>query len=184
VNRFRYTAWDGNRRVKLDPNEVFERLSRYLSVTEDFGEAVDRMLREGFTGDEFEVVGIDDLLERIRSAIKDRCIQCNLDHALDEHRRRLDEIIEIEEDALADSGSETERARRDGFLSRLPRSVRDSTARLHHYDFVDPAARREFEEFAHDQDSVSRLSSFLDRHGALFQGRESLGFEEALELID
>jgi uncharacterized protein with von Willebrand factor type A (vWA) domain len=184
VNRFRYTAWDGSRRVKLDPNEVFEKLSQYLSETEDFGEAFDRMLREGFEGSEFEVVGLDDLLERIRAAIKDRCIEYNLDHALDDHRRRLDEIVESEEDALVDVDDAEERQRRDGFLSRLPRSVRDATARLGHYDFVDSNAESEFSKFTHDEEAVSRLSSFIDRHGALFQGRKSLGFEDALELLD
>ena len=54
----RYTAWDGSQRVRLDPDRVFERLAEYLSETDDLGEALDRLLRSGIEGDEFEVEGL------------------------------------------------------------------------------------------------------------------------------
>jgi uncharacterized protein with von Willebrand factor type A (vWA) domain len=184
VNRFRYTAWDGSRRVKLEPDELFEKLSGYLSETEDLAEAFDRMLRDGVEGNEFEAVGVDELLERIRSTLKDLCGRYNLDHALDEHRRRLDELIEAEEEAVDGLPEGEDKKRRDGFLARLPRSVRDATARLGHYDFVDSDAEREFEDFGEDADTVSSLSGFIDKHGTQFQGPESLGFEDALELLE
>jgi len=31
----RYTAWDGTQQIRLTPEQVFEKLSEYLSFTDD-----------------------------------------------------------------------------------------------------------------------------------------------------
>ncbi len=43
----RYTAWDGTQQVRLDAEQVFEKLSEYLSYTDDVQQALDWLLRPG-----------------------------------------------------------------------------------------------------------------------------------------
>src|SRR5438132_6347664 len=40
----RYTAWDGTQQVRLSADEVFEKLSEYLSFTDDVQQALDWLL--------------------------------------------------------------------------------------------------------------------------------------------
>ena len=42
----RYTAWDGTQRVRLDADKVFERLSQFLSYTDDVQQALDWLMRQ------------------------------------------------------------------------------------------------------------------------------------------
>ena len=43
--RSRYTRWDGSQRIQLTPSQVFEKLSEYLSFTDDLQQAMDWLLR-------------------------------------------------------------------------------------------------------------------------------------------
>ena len=43
--RVRYTAWDGTQHVRLSADQVFERLSEYLSFTDDVQQALRLELR-------------------------------------------------------------------------------------------------------------------------------------------
>ena len=95
--RFRYTAWDGSQRVRLDPDELFARLAEYMSQTDDAAAALDAILRDGYQGDSFEVIGLDELMARVERAMDELFGTYNLDHALDETRRHLDELLEQEQ---------------------------------------------------------------------------------------
>ena len=43
----RYTSWDGTQQVRLSADEVFEKLSEYLSFTDDVQQALDWLLHQG-----------------------------------------------------------------------------------------------------------------------------------------
>jgi uncharacterized protein with von Willebrand factor type A (vWA) domain len=182
--RFCYTAWDGSQHVRLDPDQVFERLAEYLSETDDLGEALDRLLRSGMEGEEFEVVGIDDLVAELRRKLQELYDTYNLDHALDRHGERLDDLLADEGDAIDEIEDENERSQRSNFLTRLPRGLDDSLDRLSHYRFASKAAERAFENLNEEGDDVRRVASFVRRHGQLFRGRQSLDFAGTLELIE
>ena len=138
--RFRYTAWDGSRRVQLDPDRVFERLAEYLSETDDLGEALDRLLRSGLSGEEFEVVGVDELVAELRRELQKLYDTYNLDHALERQNERLDDAVGEETSSLDRVEDEADRTNRSGCLSRLPRALDDALDRLSHYNFVSRAA--------------------------------------------
>jgi len=159
-------------------------LSRFLSETDDLEEALDRLLREGVEGTDLAQLGVDDLLARIRERIQDLAQRYNLDHALDRHRARLDELLELEEQALTEHGDAEESERRARFIGRLPPAVRDAIDRLSHYDFSDDDARAEFERLGEERSDIDRVAGFIERHGRMFRGDESLDFEAALDLID
>ena len=127
--RYRYTAWDGTQRTELDADELFARLAEHLGRTDDLDAALDALLAEGFDGDGFEIVGIDELLARVERALDELYSTYNLDHALDDPVRCLDELLETEEAAARDAG-DGERAERLADL--LQRARRDLLDELHH----------------------------------------------------
>src|SRR5207253_2288173 len=46
MHRVRYTAWDGTQQVRLSADDVFEKLSEYLSFTDDVQQALDWLLHQ------------------------------------------------------------------------------------------------------------------------------------------
>src|SRR5207244_4452806 len=62
--RVRYTAWDGTQEIRLEADRVFEKLSEYLSFTDDVQQAFDWLLHQGLEWEEgVRVMGLDDILE-------------------------------------------------------------------------------------------------------------------------
>ncbi len=182
--RARYTSWDGTQEVRLDPDEIFEKLAEHLSLTDDLQEAIDRLLREGMSGREFEVVGLDEILDRVRDALDDIYSRFSLDHSLDTPRAALDDLLELEQDALGDL-DENDPARRAGdFLARLPHAMDEALDRLRYFEFMDPDAAREYGDLEESAEDIGRVARFVRRYGKLFHGSESLDFADTLELID
>ena len=70
--RIRYTAWDGTQLPKPTAEQVFERYGELLGLTDDARHALEWLLREGFEWDGEHATGLDELLERERSALADR----------------------------------------------------------------------------------------------------------------
>jgi uncharacterized protein with von Willebrand factor type A (vWA) domain len=182
--RFLYTSWTGTRRARLDPDRVFEELSRFLSETDDLHEALDRLLREGMDGLEGETLGVDDLLAKIRDRIQELARQFNFDHVFDSHRERIDDLVEREQTGIESLADAEERERRRRFLSRLPVGVRDAIDRLVHHEFRDRSAGEEFSAVLEDRADIDRIAAFVERHGRMFRGPVSLDFDDALDLID
>ena len=129
--RYRYTPWDGTQTVRLDACKLFERLSEHLS-SNDLGDALDRLLREGFEDRSFRVAGLDEILEGVRNAIQDLYDRFNLDSALAEHRELLDDVATAERGrssvpsgtAISPTGSD------DSILDALPDDLTAAIARL------------------------------------------------------
>src|SRR5207245_9408937 len=48
--RVRYTAWDGTQEIRLEADRVFEKLSEYLSFTDDVQQGFDWLLTPGRAG--------------------------------------------------------------------------------------------------------------------------------------
>src|SRR5690242_18107496 len=85
----RYTQWDGTQRVRLDADRVFEKLSEYLSYTDDVQQALEWLMRQGTEWDGMRVMGLDDFLETLREKLRQHFRDFNLDNAFDDVRRRL-----------------------------------------------------------------------------------------------
>ncbi len=178
----RYTAWDGTQRVRLDAERVIEKLSEYLGHTDDVQQALEWMLRQGLEWEDARIAGLDELLHRIREEIRKYYRRYHLDTALDEIRERLDEIVDLEREALRERELPDASQRRE-FLERLPHRLSEAIEKLRHYEFVDELAAQEFEELLEELDDIRNLEEFQRRYGDLFHGSESLGYEEALELV-
>jgi uncharacterized protein with von Willebrand factor type A (vWA) domain len=179
----RYTEWDGSQRVRLTADQVFEKLSEYLSYTDDVQQALDWMTRQGFDWEGMQVLGLDDFLEELREAMRQRYREFNLDSALDEMRQRLEEILDLERDTL-DNETPPDRAQgKREFLDQLPRGLSEAIERMKSYDFEDSQAASDFENLLEELENIRDLEEFQRRQGDLFHGPKSLGYQEALDLM-
>ncbi len=182
--KVRYTQWDGSQQVRFDAERVFERLAEYLSYTDDVQQAVEWLLRQGIEWDGVRVLGLDDLLEEVREKLQEQYASANLEHALDEMKRRLDELVELETDTVMDripqnSGLQEKK----NFLDQLPRKLSEAMEKLRTYDFEDIDAQRDFENLLEEFQNIKDVEDFQRRYGDMFHGSKSLSFDETLEMM-
>jgi uncharacterized protein with von Willebrand factor type A (vWA) domain len=182
--RIRYTQWDGTQRVRLTADQVFEKLSENLSYTDDVQQALDWLLRQGAEWDGMRVMGLDDFLEQVRDEMRQRYRQFNLNHALDDVRQRLEDLLDLERDTLAEqrAGQPSLQEKLD-YLQRLSQRLSEALEQLKRYHFEDQQARQEFENLLEELNDVRDLEDFQRRYGDLLHGPQSLGYEEALNLM-
>ncbi len=179
----RYTEWDGTQRVRLTADRVFEKLAEYLSYTDDVSQAFDWLLRHGLEVDDIRVMGLDDFLEALREEVRRRYQQFNLDHTLDEMRRQLAEVLDLERDALERGGAEGAARAQRLQLDRLPSRLSEALEALRAHAFEDDDARAGFDRLLDELDNIRDLENFERRYGELFRGPEPLGYEDALDLM-
>ena len=182
--RSRYTIWDGRQKLALDAERVFDRLAEHLSATDDLSEALSRLLREGVAGEEFEAVGVDELAERVREAIRELYDKFNLSRSLEEPWNDLDDIVAAEEDALARQPSDAQRKRRRDELEALSRILEERLSQLADWPFGDEDAKDSFGRLSERAVDIARVERFQRRFREQFQGPESLDFEGTLSLLE
>jgi uncharacterized protein with von Willebrand factor type A (vWA) domain len=180
----RYTQWDGKQRVRLNADQVFEKLSEYLSYTDDVQQALEWLMRQGAEWEGTRIMGLDDFLEEVRDQLRQRYRQFNLKNALNEMRRRLEELLDVEKDTLDErQGANPALKDKRDFLDRLPHRMSDALEQLKRYDFEDDQARQDFENLLEELENIRGLEDFQRRYGELFHGPQSLGYDEALNLM-
>ncbi len=180
----RYTQWDGSQRVRLNADQVFEKLSEYLSYTDDVQQALEWLMRQGAEWEGMRVMGLDDFLEEVREQLRQRYREFNLNGALDEMQQRLDEVVDLERDTLEQQRAERPTLKEKiDFLDKLPRRLSEAIDRLKQYAFEDAQAQQEFENLLEELQNVKDLEEFRRRYGDLFHGQKSLNYDEALNLM-
>jgi len=181
--RVRYTAWDGTQDIRLSAEEVFGKLSEYLSFTDDVQQALDWLLHQGLDLGSVRVMGLDDFLEQLREAMRARYRDVNLRDAFDELRERLDSLLDLERDALENLVDQEKAAALRERLANLPARLSEALERLRDHPFEDPLAQEALEELLGELDDLRDLEDFQRRYGDLFHGPQSLSFPEAVELM-
>src|SRR6476660_10572105 len=182
--RVRYTAWDGTQEVRLQADQVFEKLSEYLSFTDDVQQALDWLLHQGIEWEEgVRVMGLDDFLEQLREEMRSRYRQVNLREAFSELREKLQDLLDLERDAIDRMGDPAAAARKRELLDHLPSRLSEALERLREHAFEDDEARRALEDLLEELENIRDLEDFNRRYGDLFQGPQSLSYAEAVELM-
>jgi uncharacterized protein with von Willebrand factor type A (vWA) domain len=181
--RVRYTAWDGTQQIRLTAEQLFDKLGDFLSYTDDVQQALDWLLHQGIDWEGIRVMGLDELLEELRTAMRARLQDVHLRDAFAELRERLDDLLEREREALDEASDQVrareQRARLDQLSSRLSEAIEQ----LRSYDFASPEARRAFEDLLDALDDIRGLEDFQRRYGEHLRGPRGLSFEEAVELM-
>jgi len=113
--RYRYSAWDGSQDAfHTGPEDVLESLADYLLQDGDLRKALRMLMQRGMTDRHGRVMpGLQDMLKRLRAMKEQQLRQYNPNSALDDLRRRLDDIVARERQTL-EAQLEATRQRLDG----------------------------------------------------------------------
>jgi uncharacterized protein with von Willebrand factor type A (vWA) domain len=163
----RYARWDGTQRIEdFSAEDVLDELSDDLLAESDLNGALARLISRGVRGGPGELRGLNDLLRRLDRARDEMLSRYQLNDVLADVRRELDEIVSLErrgiERRLAESSSRQTgtgdeaadvrglaadlAARRQAQLEALPGDIGGQIRELTDYDFLEPDARRRFDE--------------------------------------
>ena len=179
-----YSRWDGSQEeFRLDAELALDQLSDLLMEGLDVQSALDWMRRAGFelAGLDFRVMGTEELMDELRAEAQSLYDKYDMSDAMREHRERLDDILDREQNALRESQG-FESARLNDFLEKRhegSQRVSDLVDRFRDHDFEDESAAADFAELCAELDRMRDLEDFLDEQGDRFQGDESADYETA-----
>ncbi len=182
--RYRYSQWDGTQEIPdLNPEELFDALSDRLSYDGDVLRALQRLFRFGLEGGMGQrLQGMQDLLQQLRALRRQTLDRYNIGSVLDDIRQRLDDAINTEREGIqrrleeAWAGQQPEdmvkalenvAANNLAFLDNLPQDLPGQIKEMVSYEFIDPEARRQFEELMEMLRSRIMESYFKDMQRAL-----------------
>jgi uncharacterized protein with von Willebrand factor type A (vWA) domain len=163
----RYSRWDGSQDLPdVDADDVLDQMTDDLLLDGDSTAALRRLLQRGMPRpDGRRTPGLGDLLEQIRRRRQQQLDRYDLGSSLADIQRRLEDVIGTERAGITRRLDETRQgaqrgevpatlaqqferlaARNRQTLDRLPPDPAGRIRGLGAYDFVDPEARRQFEE--------------------------------------
>jgi uncharacterized protein with von Willebrand factor type A (vWA) domain len=181
-----YSRWDGSQdEFRLDAESALDALSDLLMEGLDVREALEWMRQQGFelAGLDMRVMGLGELMEELRSEIEQLYDRFRMDGALDELRRRLEDILEREQAALRERHG-YESARMNEFLERRHEAggLSDAIQRFVDHEFEDEEAGEDFRELAEELERIRQLESFLRERGERFRGSELADYDTAQQV--
>ncbi|MPZ15330.1 MAG: VWA domain-containing protein [Chloroflexi bacterium] len=159
---YRYSRWDGTQ--ELDPftaTDLMDFLADRLLDDRDLSSAMREMLQRGAQiSPQRRMSGLRDLLERLRQSRQEQLQRYNLGSIMDDITQQLERVVQTERDeierrlaearehGIGDGGQLLENIarRRLTQLDALPPDVGGRVQSLRDYDFMDPDARRQFDE--------------------------------------
>jgi uncharacterized protein with von Willebrand factor type A (vWA) domain len=146
--RVRYSRWDGSQDVPdLDADDVLDEIADDVLGDGDLRSALQRLLQQGMQPREGQrVPGLKDLLDRLRQQRQQRQSRYDLGSSLDDVAKKLEDVVRTEREGIQRDLQGRERDRRQQALDQIPPDPAGRLRELQTYDFVDPEAKRKFEE--------------------------------------
>jgi len=180
-----YNEWDGTQRVRLSADQLFEELAKHLSNTDDLQQAMESMMRQGLEGEQGKLKGLDDLVKELREEMRKRYKEYNLRSSLDEMRQRLEDILDQERHTLQErKPQKPDLGEKENFLKHLPQRMSDQLEKLSQYEFEVEAAQAAFNELMQEFNDIRSVEDFQRRYKDLFNGPQSLDFQQTLQLME
>jgi uncharacterized protein with von Willebrand factor type A (vWA) domain len=186
MNNYRYSEWDGTQNIfEPDVDALMEELQRNLMYDGDLAEALRMMQRDGLT-DRLgrRLPSLREFLERLRQRRQEHLEKYKLNSIMDDIRKRLDEIIQMEREGIQERLDAARQKSADGHqglddevrdkllknleerasqnmekLEDLPPDTGGRIKELSQYEFMDQEARRQFQELM-DMLKRNAMSSF------------------------
>ncbi len=149
MTQFRYSRWDGSQNPfghDLPIDDVVARLSEDLLEGWGLDHSLRTLLDEGMPG---RFSGLDELRDRLREVRAAAERRGRMEGPLGEARQRLEEIKDLERQALGRSADPEAPFKRIS-LDALPDSVAQAIAELRNYDFASPEADEKFDQLLID----------------------------------
>ena len=187
MKRYVYSRWDGSlESFTLDREEALDALSELLMEGLSAEEALEWMRRYGFelAGQDFRVMGTDELISELREQARQMAREWNLDHALDEMAQRFGEAMRQEQESVEDAHG-FESARMNDFQQRRHAEdtrLSDAIERFRDYEFENDEARDTVEALLEELERMRQLEDFIDQRGEQFQGEQSADYETAQQI--
>ena len=199
----RYSRWDGTQQpFGLDPEELFEALAEDLLDDGDVWSALQRLFRQGAQGREGQrIPGLQDLLEQLRAQRRQRLDRHSLADIVKDLQERLDRVVQTERAGIQRRLEEGQRKVAAGEvppalqktlerlagqklqqLDQLPPSLPGAIKELQDYDFMDPEARRQFQELLELLQRQLLQSQFQSLQSAL-QGLRPEDLQRTREMV-
>jgi uncharacterized protein with von Willebrand factor type A (vWA) domain len=182
-----YSRWDGSLEAfSLDARRALDAVSNLMMEGMSVQEALDWMRRQGFelAGLDLRVMGVDELLQELREEARSLYDRYDMSGALDELRRRFDDILRREQDALR-AGPGWESSRMNDFQERHHADearLSEAIERFRDYAFEDEAAGDDYRELLDELDRMRGLEQFLAERGERFRGSERADYATAQEI--
>jgi uncharacterized protein with von Willebrand factor type A (vWA) domain len=144
----RYSRWDGTQKIDLDADDLMAAMADDLLHDGDPWRAMRRLMQQGARKPEGgRMPGLKDLLEKLRRQKQERMQRYDLGSSLDDIKKKLEDVIKTEREGVKQRMPEgRERTGREQRLDALPPDPAGQLRELQQYDFVDPEAKRKFEE--------------------------------------
>jgi len=144
----RYTSWDGTQKIDLDADDLLKAMGDDLLHDGDPWRAMRRLMQQGARKPEGgRMPGLKDLLERLRRQKQERMQRYDLGSSLEDIKKKLEDVVKTEREGMKQRLPEAkDRAGREQKLDALPPDPAGQLRELQQYDFVDPEAKRKFEE--------------------------------------
>jgi uncharacterized protein with von Willebrand factor type A (vWA) domain len=163
---FRYSQWDGRQKVELDADDLLAAMADDVLADGDPWRALQRLMHQGVPpGEGQRRRGLQDMLKELRKRRQERLDRYDLGSSLDDIKKKLDDIVKTEREGIdrrvneakegADQGKvpremveglERAVAKNKDALDKLPKDPAGQLRDLQQYDFVDPEAKRKFDE--------------------------------------
>jgi uncharacterized protein with von Willebrand factor type A (vWA) domain len=165
----RYSRWDGTQNLPdFDADDALAAMADDLMADGDLRRALQRMLRWGAeTRDGDKMPGLRDLMERLRQQRKQQLDRYSMSDIVKDLQDKLDDVLKTEREGIErrlDEGRqktasgehpnaeqlqqmlEKMAAQKQQQLDQLPDDLGGAIKGLQDYDFMDPEARRKFQE--------------------------------------
>ena len=162
----RYSEWDGRQKVALDPDDLLDAMADDVLSDGNPWRALQRLMQQGISpGEGQRRRGLQDVLKQLRQQRQQRLDRYDLGSSLDDIKKKLDEVIKTEREGIdrrvneAREGAQQGKvprqtldkferavARNKDALDKLPKDPAGQLRDLQQYDFVDPEAKKKFEE--------------------------------------
>ena len=143
--RLRYSRWDGTQRpFSLAAEAALDELARHLMEGMSVDEALSWMRYQGFelAGQNFRVMGVEELMQQLRQKARELMSGRNLDHVFDERWEKLRDALDREQAALRERhGDESQRL--NEFRDRrepLPKRLSEALRRFESHEWEDAEA--------------------------------------------
>ena len=102
MKSYRYSMWDGTQDIAaVDADDLMDAMADELTSHGDLNQALRNLMRRGMRGNMgsgFE--GIRELIERLKQQSRERLERYNLASLVDELKKRLEDILQMERTAL------------------------------------------------------------------------------------
>src|SRR5207244_928711 len=163
---FSYSQWDGKQTPALDADDLLAEMADDVLADGDAWRALQRLMQRGApSGEGQRRRGLQDVLKELRKRRQERLDRYDLGSSLDDIKKKLDEVVKTEREGIDRRVNEAREGTKQGkvpretldkfekavarnkeALDRLPKDPAGQLRDLQQYDFVDPEAKKKFED--------------------------------------